>query len=125
MRGGQLCGSHFGPLYQGHRVGIEQLFETCVAEFFLGREPIKIKVIQSECYEIIRFDQRVGRTLYPTVVAKRPNQCATECGFTGPQWARQMDDTARLQRGAKNSGHGGGGLLVGQQPLQGLIVGVN
>ena len=103
MRGGQLCGSHFGPLYQGHRVGIEQLFETCVAEFFLGREPIKI----------------------PTVVAKRPNQCATECGFTGPQWARQMDDTARLQRGAKNSGHGGGGLLVGQQPLQGLIVGVN
>src|SRR5690606_40982584 len=85
---GKARSTHLRPFDQGDRGAREVLVEACFTPLVARGESIKIKVVQIESREIIRFEQRECRALDAPPVAKRGKQGAREGGLARAQAPR-------------------------------------
>src|SRR5690606_15335863 len=85
---GQARPAHFRPFDKDDRGTREVLVETRFTPLFARGESIKIKVVQIESREIIRFEQRECRTLHTAAMPEGHEQGAGEGGLPGAEVAR-------------------------------------
>lgn len=87
------------PLNEADAIAQEILFKPCIQKFIRVCESIKIKVIQRNSRNSIRFDQGVGGALYTALVAECSEQAACERGLACAEVATEPDHEAGFQGG--------------------------